>query len=199
MGEAFSPADQEIHVIALVGSVGGFTAISIVLEGLPETVDAAVIVLIHQEPDRASHAVDLLRTRSRMPVVAAEDGMRLQPGTVFVAPPGKHVLVTQGPGIALIASGPSPPNRPSADLLLTTLAIACGPLATAVVLSGRGHDAATGATAIHRFGGTVLASNEASSTNFDMPRATIERGHTIDHVVELDAIAGFLASRVATA
>ena len=93
-----------------------------------------------------------------------------------------------------IVSGISPPNRPSADLLLTTLAIACGPRATAVVLSGGGHDGATGATAIHDFGGTVLASDEASSTNFSMPGATIERGGTIDHILPLREIAGLLAS-----
>jgi len=37
-----------------------------------------------------------------------------------------------------------PPYRPSADLLLTTLALAAGRRAVAVVLSGEGQDAATG-------------------------------------------------------
>ena len=124
----------------------------------------------------------------------ATHGCALRPAIVVVAPPGRHLLVRPGPRLATIASGASPPNRPSADLLLTTLAIACGPRATAVVLSGGGHDGATGATAIHDFGGTVLASDEASSTNFSMPRATIERYSTIDHIVALRDIAGVLAS-----
>jgi two-component system, chemotaxis family, protein-glutamate methylesterase/glutaminase len=64
--------------------------------------------------------------------------------------------VTGGARIALIVSGASPPSRPS-DLLLTTLATACRPRAAAVVLSGGGHAGATGATAIHRLGGTMIA------------------------------------------
>ena len=60
------------------------------------------------------------------------------------------------------------------------------------VLSGTGHDGATGATAVHRFGGTVLATDAASSQSFAMPSATIERDHAIDHVVDVDALPGLL-------
>src|SRR3954463_10861205 len=93
-------------------------------------------------------------------------------------------------------SGVAPPSRPSADLLLTTLAIAAGPRAIGVVLSGGGHDGATGASAIHAFGGTVLATDEASSSSFSMPQAAIARDDAVDHVVALDGIAALLKSLV---
>jgi hypothetical protein len=133
------------HVIALVASAGGLQAVATVLERLPGDLDAAVIVLIHQEPDRSSSLADIFARRSRLLVVAAAHERPLLAGAVVVAQPGVHILVTPGPRIATIASGISPPNRPSADLLLTTLAIACGERAIAVVLSGgprrrdRGH------------------------------------------------------------
>lgn len=196
MSQAIGSVSNGLQVIALVASAGGLEAVSTVLEGLPEGLGAAVIVLIHQSPDRESTLVGLLQRRSRLAVVAAEDGAKLQTGTIVVAPPGKHVLVAEGPVVALVASGDSPPSRPSADLLLATLATACGPRATAVVLSGGGHDGATGATAVHRFGGTVLASSEASSTNFSMPQATIERDTAIDQVVALQEMPALLASLV---
>ena len=180
--------------MALVASAGGIDAVSTVLERLPVDLDAAVVVLIHQAPDYESRLAEILTRRSALPVVAVEHGQPLRPGTVVVAQPGKHVLITSGPRIATIVSGVSPPNRPSADLLLTTLAIACGPRAVAVVLSGGGHDGATGASAIHDFGGTVIASSRESSTQFSMPQATIEREHAIDHVVDLEDVAGLLAS-----
>jgi two-component system, chemotaxis family, protein-glutamate methylesterase/glutaminase len=156
-----------------------------------------VITLIHQQPDREGALAQILGRHSSLPVTVAEDGARLHPGVVNVAPPGVHTLVAAGPTIALIPSAAFPPSRPSADLLLTTLAITCGPRATVAVLSGRGHDGATGAAAIHRFGGIVVASNEASSTYFSMPHATIERDSTTDHVVALDDIADRLASIIA--
>jgi two-component system, chemotaxis family, protein-glutamate methylesterase/glutaminase len=185
---------RALHVMALVASAGGLQAVSTVLERLPTDLDAAIVVLIHQAPQRESRLVDLLAGRSTLPVLAAEHGRSLRAGTAVVAPPGKHLLITPGPRLATIVSGAAPPNRPSADLLLTTLAIACGPRATAVVLSGGGHDGATGATAVHDFGGTVLASDEATSTEFSMPLATIQRDGAIDHIVALDDIAGVLAS-----
>jgi two-component system chemotaxis response regulator CheB len=191
-----SPRHGEQQVIALIASAGGLEAVSTVLARLPGDLHAAVIVLIHQQPDRESALVALLQRRSQLPVVVADDGAPLDAGTVFVAPPGKHALVTGGPRIALIVSGVSPPSRPSADLLLATLATACGPHATAVVLSGGGHDGATGATAIHHFGGSVLASSEATSTYFEMPQATIERLGVLEEVAELDDLAGLLTTIV---
>jgi two-component system chemotaxis response regulator CheB len=197
MADELAPPAESLQVIALVASAGGLQAVTTVLEGLPDDLDAAILVLIHQQPNRESALDRILARTSRLPVTTADDGMRLVPGTVVVAPPGKHVLVTAGPTTALIVSGAAPPSRPSADLLLTTLAIACGPRATAVVLSGGGHDGATGATAVHHFGGTVLASSEGSSAHFDMPQATIERDNAIDQVAPLEDLAGVVSSLVA--
>jgi two-component system, chemotaxis family, protein-glutamate methylesterase/glutaminase len=67
-----------------------------------------------------------------------------------------------------------------------------------VVLSGRGNDAATGATAVHRFGGTVIASTTDTSTQAAMPQAAISRDHTVDHVVPLDQLAGLLITLTTT-
>jgi two-component system, chemotaxis family, protein-glutamate methylesterase/glutaminase len=183
-------------VIALVASAGGFEAVTSVLAQLPAGLQASVIVLIHQQPDRASALAELLANRSQMPVGVAHDGDLLEPGKVLVVPPGSHLLVTRDRAVALIASGAAPPSRPSADLLLATLAMAVGPRATAVVLSGAGHDGATGATAIHKQGGTVLATDEATSKMFSMPHATIERSGVINHVAPLEEIAPLIARLV---
>jgi two-component system chemotaxis response regulator CheB len=189
MGAGLIRVKRELQVIALVASAGGLKAVSRVLHDLPSALDAAVIVLIHQAPDRESVLVHLLGRQSRLAVTAAQDGADLRAGAVVVAPPGMHMLVTPGPRVALIVSGAIPPSRPSADLLLTTMAIACGARATAVVLSGGGHDGATGASAIHHFGGTVLATSEATSTYFSMPQATIERGDALGRIVALNDMA----------
>jgi two-component system chemotaxis response regulator CheB len=178
-----------LPVVALVASAGGLEAVTEVLGHLAPELPAAVLVLIHQAPDRLNELVGLLDRRSVLPVSAAGNDAALAPGTVLVAPPGRHLLVAPGPRTVLIESGDAPPSRPSADLLLTTLAVACGPSAVAVVLSGGGHDGATGATAVHAFGGTVLASNEATSLVYSMPRATIRRHHAVDFIESLDEIA----------
>jgi two-component system chemotaxis response regulator CheB len=186
-------------VVALVCSAGGLDALTRVLQPLPADFPGAVLVLQHVAPDAHSWLAEILARRSALPVVAAFDGAALSPGTVLVAPAGHHMLVTHQDVLALIASGPLPPARPSADLLLTSLALAVGSRAIAVVLSGHGHDGATGATAVHHFAGVVIASDEASSTEFSMPQATIGREGIIDHVVGVDEIAALLVRLVASA
>lgn len=98
--------------------------------------------------------------------------------------------------MALIPSGGLPPYRPSADLLLVTAASALGSRLIVVVLSGRGNDAATGASAVHRFGGTVIATDMATSAESAMPHATITRDDAIAHVLALDDVAGLLTALV---
>jgi two-component system chemotaxis response regulator CheB len=188
----------DFPIIALTCSAGGLEAMTAVLEALPPDFPAAVLALQHLPPDMPSTLPRILDRTSALPVAAAVDGDVVRPGYVLVAPTGKHTLITHDLTVALIPSGSTPPYRPSADLLLTTLATAAGPRAVAVVLSGNGNDAATGATAIHRFGGTVIASSLETSAHLRMPQATIDRDSITDHVVPLDAVAELLTALATT-
>jgi two-component system chemotaxis response regulator CheB len=183
-------------VVALVASAGGLDAVSRILCELPAGLDATILVLIHQAPDHVSALAAILDRRCALPVVVAEHDGPLAAGTVLVVPSGRHLLITAQQRTALIVSGAAPPSRPSADLLLATLATAVGSRAIAVVLSGGGHDGATGATAVHALGGTVIASDRESSTTFSMPLATIERDHAVDAILDLDAIAAHLVQLI---
>ena len=179
-------------VIALVGSAGGLEAVTRILKPLPRTLRASLVVLIHIPPERASHLVELLSRSCALPVLAAEHELPLLPGHVIVVPPGKHLLITADtdlPRTALIESGEYPPSRPSADLLLATLATAVGKRAIAIILSGGGNDGATGAVAVHICGGTVWASDETSSEHYSMPLAAIQRDNSVDRILPLDEIA----------
>jgi two-component system chemotaxis response regulator CheB len=184
-------------IVALVCSAGGIDALTRVLGPLPGDLPAAVIVVQHLSPDHPSELAALLDTRTALKVAAATDGASLRPGEVLVTPSGQHALITGEQTVALIPSGAAPPYRPSADLLLTTLAVTCASRTIAVVLSGRGNDAATGASAVHRFGGTVIASSALTSTEASMPQATIDRDDAVDHVVPLDDIAALLRTLTA--
>lgn len=186
-----------MSVVALVCSTGGLEALRRMLPGLPATFPAAVVVLRHCAPSAPDMFPAMLRPHTVLPVAAARDGDDLLPGRILTAPGGFHTLITGHGTIALIAAGPVPPCRPSADLLLTSLALAIGPRATAVVLSGHGSDGATGASAVHRFGGTVIVSDPADAQVVDMPDAVIARGGIVDHVAALDQVPGLLMVAVA--
>lgn len=179
-------------MIALVCSAGGLQALRAVLAPLPGDLGAAVVVLQHASPDHPNRLAEILDRHCSLPVRDAVAGDHLAPGQVLVAPAGKHTLISASETITLIPSGERPPYRPSGDLLLTTLALAVGRRAVAVVLTGGGNDAATGATAIHHLGGTVIVCSQETSTYPAMPHATINRDTITDHVVSLHDIAALL-------
>src|SRR3954452_4100214 len=182
-------------VVALVSSRGGLDALSRVLKAIPAQLPACVIALQHTDPSRASHLAPLLDRVGPLAVTEARDGEALAVGRVLVAPSGFHTLVTRDRTVALVRSGERPPNRPSADLLLASLAVAVGPDAIAVVLTGFGHDGAAGATAIKRLGGMLIASSLATSQASSMPEAAIDTG-VVDHVLALDDMGAAVARLV---
>jgi two-component system chemotaxis response regulator CheB len=170
--EPFTGADA-FPVVALVASAGGRDALRAVLGPLPVDFPAAVIALQHLSPDVESRLPEILAPYTHLPVRTATEGMALVPGEVLVAPAGRHLLIGGDARVHLILSGRLPPARPSADLLLVSLAVAMGPRVLAVVLTGRGDDGALGAQAVTSFGGRTLVQDEASSVEFGMPSATL--------------------------
>ncbi|MFI5783341.1 chemotaxis protein CheB [Nocardia sp. NPDC051570] len=164
----------EFPVVALVASAGGLEALTAVLAPLPADLAAAVLVAQHVSPDHPSRLAAILDQRTALPVREARNNDLLVPGTVLIAPPARHLLVTSQARLGLIESGTLPPARPSVDLLLATLAVTCGPRALAVVLTGKGTDGQAGIRAIAHCGGTVYAQDVTTSAHYGMPGAAVD-------------------------
>jgi two-component system chemotaxis response regulator CheB len=188
---------QPRRIVVLACSAGGLDALVRVLGPLPSDLQAAIVVVQHQRPERISLLPAILARRCRMPVHEVRHGEIMREGTVYVVPAGRHAIATTDGTLALIASDGPPPYRPSADLLLTSLAVTAGDRVVAVILSGGGNDGATGAVAVHEFGGMVLAADQASSANFAMPAAAIGRDDVVDAVLPVDDIAQALTTLAA--
>jgi len=176
MGEHPAGGSPSFPVLALVSSTGGLEALARVLGPLPADFPAAVIAMQHTDPTHPSERARILDRQTALTVRPAMDGADLVPGEVLVPPAGSHLLVGRDDRVRLIPTGLLPPARPSADLLLSTLAVAMGDRAIAVVLTGSGHDASLGVQAITRFGGACFMQDEASSVQYGMPSAATAAG-----------------------
>jgi two-component system chemotaxis response regulator CheB len=183
------------RVIAIAASSGGLAAISEVLGTLPATLPAAILVLQHLAPDQRSHLPEILADRTALAVRQASQGMRLEHGVVYVAPPGAHLLVGGDGRFVLSQLPPLHWCRPSADRLFASVGARYGPGAIAVVLTGYGVDGAEGAQVLRRLGGIVLVQDDATSACPDMPRAA-RRAGDVDRVLPLGDIAAELESLV---
>jgi len=185
-------------VIALVCSVGGADALMRVLGPLPADLPAAVVALQHLDPRQVSSLTDRLAGVCALSVRVAVDGARLQAGVVEVVPPGRHLLLAAQDRLMLVDSLERPAPRPSADLLLVSMAAVLGARLLAVVLSGNGDDGAVGVQVVARYGGRILVQDEATSRAYAMPAAALAAGGSAAPVA-LDDLAGVLMSMIATA
>lgn len=185
----------DFHVVAIAASAGGLKAISRILSALPPNFPAAVIVVQHLSPDRRSYLAEILGRRTPLQVKQAEAGDLLHPGRVYIAAPGRHLLLNLDGTLSFSDAAKVNFARPSANVLFESLAASFKAQAIAIVLTGGDGDGATGAEVVKQQGGTVIAQNEATSEHFSMPRSAIEMG-CVDFVLSLDAIAGALVSLV---
>jgi two-component system chemotaxis response regulator CheB len=187
--------DVDIQIVALAASAGGLKALTILLSALPHDFPVPLVVVQHLSPHQPSMMADILRRRIALPVTQAEEGDALRPGHVYLAPPGKHLLVTPQRLLSLTGTEKVHFVRPSADVLFESVAASFGRNAVAVILTGGDGDGAAGIQAVKRAGGITIAQDQATSESFSMPRNAIETG-AVDYILPLEAIAPMLMSLV---
>ena len=182
-------------VIAMAASAGGLAAISRILSALPADLPAAIVIVQHLDPRHRSLMANILSRRTLLQVKQAEEGDRLSPATVYIAPPNRHLLVNPDGTLSLSQSELVHFVRPSADLLFESVAASYRHSAIAVVLTGTGSDGAMGVQAIKKMGGTVICQDEESAEFFGMPGAAIQTGD-VDFILSLDEISSALVTLV---
>jgi two-component system chemotaxis response regulator CheB len=186
------PSDSPAQIVALAASTGGPPALERVFSGLPRELPVAYMVVQHLPFGFTTSFASRLARISGMPVVEAEDGMRVSAGHGYLAVYGRHMVVEGRPGrnttIRLLDDPPVHGVRPAADPLFFALAAEYGDRATGVVLTGMGADGAEGLLAIRRAGGHTIAQDEDTSVVWGMPSAALKLG-AVQSVEPLEQIA----------
>lgn len=164
--------EHRIDTVVIGGSAGSFTALRGLLADLPEDLPAAVLICQHLSSTGDSHAIDLLRNYSNLPLSLAEDGMAIEPGRVIFARADMHMMIGQD-HLHLRRGAHENNFRPAIDPLFRSAAVYRGPRAIGVILSGLMDDGAAGARALHRTGGRILVQSPDSAEFPDMPTAAL--------------------------
>lgn len=132
-------------VVCIGGSAGSLIAYREIVRQLPADAEMAIVIVSHRALEGRGLFLKLLAADSRMNVVEVTDGMSLESGCIFVAPPHQEIT-TDGVTLRL-----APDSRPHPGcgwpILISTfmfsLAHRCSSRAIAIVLSGMGHDGRT--------------------------------------------------------
>ena len=182
-------------IVAIAASAGGVIALGRVLGGLPPGFPVPVAVVQHLDPHHRTVIADVLGWRAKLPVQLASQGTQAKPGTIYIAPPDHHLLVSADGTLALSSGKLVHLVRPSADLLFDSVAMSYGPLAIACVLTGTGSDGAAGAAAVKSHGGIVIVQDPALAEFRGMPDAVVAAG-AADYILPLDEIAPVICELV---
>jgi two-component system chemotaxis response regulator CheB len=167
------------RLVAIAASTGGPSALQAILPLLPESLNAAVVIVQHIAQGFTSPLVGRLNGLSEITVREAQDGLKLTPGLALLSPAEVHLTVERQDKELVVRLRPEPSDtlhRPSADVLFRSIARCCAPESCAVILTGMGDDGALGMRAIRDGGGYTIAQNEATSLVYGMPRQAVLAG-----------------------
>ena len=193
-----SPLVSSEKLIIIGSSTGGTDAIRQVIEPLPAN-SPAIMIAQHMPGGFTQSFAQRLDRICAVRVKEAEDGERVLPGHVYIAPGDAHLKLARSGAnyVARLDNGP-PVNRhiPSVDVLFESAAVAAGRNAIGVILTGMGKDGAAGLLTMRNAGAQTIAQDEASCVVYGMPREAAALGGACE-VVALKHIAPRLLELVA--
>jgi two-component system, chemotaxis family, protein-glutamate methylesterase/glutaminase len=182
----------DFKIVVVGASLGGMSALKVLLKALPKDFPAPLAVVMHRGPDQGGGLVRAFQKITVLSVVEVADKQAILPGHLFVAPADYHLLVEED-HFALSTEAPVNHARPSIDVLFESAADYYGDRAIGVILTGANQDGAHGLALIQKRGGMTLVQDPATAEAPVMPKAAISAAR-VDMILPLREIGPFLAS-----
>lgn len=155
-------------IVVIGGSAGSLEPMKEIVQRLPRELPAAVFIVIHLSPRSRSYLPDILQSKSQMLVVQASEGAPIRPGTIYVTPPDRHLIIS--PDHIHLSRGPKEGlQRPSINVTFRSAAAAYGNRVIGVLLSGMLDDGAAGIWEIAKRDGVTVVQDPSEAPFPSMP------------------------------
>lgn len=169
-------------IVGIGTSAGGLAALEEFFSGIPVTVDTdiAFVIVQHLAPHHKSILTELVQRFTHMNVFEVEEGTVVKPNSIYIIPPNKNMIFSNG---MLQLTTPTLPHgqRLPIDFFFRSLAVDQKEKAICIVLSGNGNDGMFGVRAIKNEGGMAMAQSPETTEYDSMPLNAIATG-LIDYV-----------------
>jgi two-component system chemotaxis response regulator CheB len=179
------------RVVVIGSSTGGPAALMQIFSAFADAPQCSFAVAQHMPEKFTRGFAERIDRLTRLRAIEAEGGEILSPGTVLIAPGGKHLEFESIGGrvvTKLIAADERDKYTPSVDRLFESAAKHLGTDLLAVVLTGMGDDGRLGVHSVNLAGGSVIAESESTAVIFGMPQQAIRTG-LVDQILPLGEIA----------
>ncbi|MGM0581263.1 MAG: CheR family methyltransferase [Bacteroidota bacterium] len=174
---------NKIPIIGIGASAGGLEPLEIFFNNANHIAGYAYVVIQHLAPNHKSLMDELLARHTSMPIKVIENGMEIEPNTVFLNPPKKFVSLLENKFIL------SDKEDKKLSFPITTffqsLAEHNQEFSASIILSGTGSDGSEGIKFIKEKGGVVLVQNPESAKFDGMPKNAIHTG-SVDKICQIE-------------
>jgi len=179
-------------VVVIGTSLGGLSALRIMLQGLPEYFPAAIAIVQHRDRSSGEALSRTLQQESRLPILDVEDKEPICPGCIYLAPADYHLLVDPEQ-FSLSIDPPVAFAKPSIDVLFESAAEIYQSKTIGIVLTGANQDGAEGLAKIKARGGFTIVQDPRTAECSSMPGAAIAKS-VVDRVLPLERIPPLLVA-----
>jgi two-component system, chemotaxis family, CheB/CheR fusion protein len=169
------------YIVGIGASAGGLEALQEFFKAAPNNTGLGFVVIQHLSPDYKSLMDELLARYTKLKIRKAEDGMLVEPNTIYLIPPRNNLTIFHGK-LMLEDQGKRSGIILPIDIFFRSLAKDFGNKAIGVILSGTGSDGTLGTRAIKEAGGMVMVQDERTAKFDGMPRSSISTG-LVDYVL----------------
>jgi two-component system CheB/CheR fusion protein len=178
-------------IIGVGASAGGLEALQGLFDHVRNEPPMAFVVIQHRATDRTSVMKSLMEKHTSFRVRDIEDGMKIEPGTIYLTPADKDVSLMNGT-FYLVEPPQAPGLRLPIDAFLRTLAQEEAERAVAIILSGTGSDGTLGVKEVKGAGGMIMVQKEEQAKYDSMPRSAIDTG-LVDFILPVEQMGVQLA------
>ncbi len=161
-------AEDNVFVI-LGASADGLRHLEIFFQNVPKDSNRTYVVIQHQMREMDSKLPEILQRCTSLTVRSISDGLGIQGGNLYVAPPGSYITVTNNVFHTEKLSRDKNHLRMPIDHLMRSVAVSKKDNAIALILSGTGSDGSLGIKEIKNEGGMVMVQDPEGLDYREMP------------------------------
>lgn len=170
----------QFDVVCIGSSTGGPPVLQEIVNAMPASMRTPIVIAQHMPRTFTETLAQRMGQSGAMKVHHGQDGMSVDPGSIYIAPGGQHThLEKVGLGKYALRVSDEPKTesyRPSVNVLFHSAAIAQGRRVLGVVLTGIGEDGLIGGRELKAKGGTLLAQSAETCVVYGMPKAVTQAG-----------------------
>lgn len=187
-----APPRDGVEVVGFVAGIGGHRSLMRILRRLPRDFPCAAAVVQHMAPRFGPAFARYLQQMTALRVrLVGRTPMRAQPGELYVCDASSHLVCLKRGEMIASEDPPLRGYRPSATLLLGSLAETYGAAAAGVMCAGSGDDGADGLRRLKQTGALTVVESVHTAEPPEMPRAATDAG-AVERALPIELIADFL-------